>query len=110
MAENTVSAAPIVSEFAGEADMIELIEMFVDGLPAQVQAMLDAVRKNDIAAIAVVAHQLKGAGGGYGYPALTDVAKSLEFSAKAASDVAAIKSNLDAVVAMCDRVKAGLKQ
>jgi len=109
MASNELSAAPIVSEYASDPDMLELIEMFVTELPTRIDAILDACQKNDLATVATVAHQIKGAGGGYGYPMLTDVAKALEMGAKAAKDAAAVKEQVDALVAMCKGVQAGFK-
>ena len=43
----------------------------------------------DFEALQRLAHQLKGAGGSYGYPALTDPAKALEETAKARDHEAA---------------------
>jgi HPt (histidine-containing phosphotransfer) domain-containing protein len=104
------SHAPIVSEFASDPEMVELVEMFVDGLPAQLEMIRDAWMKNDLAAVATAAHQLKGAAGGYGYPTLTDAARSLELSARAASDLAGIRDRIDALAAMCDGIQAGLRR
>lgn len=104
------SHAPIVSEFASDPDMIELVEMFVDGLPAQLEIIRDAWTKNDLAAVVTAAHQLKGAAGGYGYPMLTDAARSLELSARAASDLAGIRDRIEQVAALCNGIQAGLRR
>ncbi len=88
--ESSPEAAPsqrssdesIRSEFADDPDMTEVIEEFVARLPATMAAMTEAMANNYHEELQRLAHQLKGAGGGYGYPLLTDKASALEDAAK----------------------------
>jgi len=73
----------IRSQFADDPDMTEVIDVFVARLPANIAAMSEALGNNCFDELRRLAHQLKGAGGGYGYPSLTDQALSLERAAKA---------------------------
>ncbi|MEK6644319.1 MAG: Hpt domain-containing protein [Planctomycetota bacterium] len=93
----------LTSELAGDSEMLELIEMFVDELPARVQALQDAVKENDLAALATLAHQLKGSAGGYGFPWITEAAKALENSTKQAADLSAIQTQLETLTDLCNR-------
>lgn len=73
----------IESEFGDDSDLSDLIDQFVSGLPEKTQNMQEAMANCDFQTLQRLAHQLKGAGGGYGYPQLTDLAKTLENAAQA---------------------------
>ena len=77
------------SEFADDPEMMELIETFVEKLPEKVQLMRAALTHRQLGELQRLAHQLKGAGGSYGYPALTDVAKRIEDAARAGDEESA---------------------
>ena len=98
--ESPVVAAPVASdnggnsetlrsEFAEDPEMAEAIERFQSRLPSQLKMMDEALRHNDYEQLRRLAHQLKGAAGGYGYPSLTDVARTLEVAAETADTEAA---------------------
>ena len=70
---------PILSELMQEDPSYEgLVADFVGRLADRVTQLEGAIRAADFEAIRVTAHQLKGSGGGYGYPIITDVAAKLE--------------------------------
>ncbi|MCP3687769.1 MAG: response regulator, partial [Gammaproteobacteria bacterium] len=73
----------IYSEYADEADLVELIDAFVAGLEDDVKAMRKVLNNFDYDGLRRLAHQMKGAGGSYGYQVLTEAAKVLEEKAKA---------------------------
>jgi signal transduction histidine kinase/DNA-binding NarL/FixJ family response regulator len=98
---------PIASEFAADADLADIIQEFVAGLPAQVQAMHDALASGAPAELRRLAHCLKGAGGSYGYPCLTEEARRLEAAAGAGDNAAACEI-LDRLCSVCDRVTQGV--
>ncbi len=74
----------ITSEYADDSDLAEVIDEFIAGLGDQVVAMRQALANGHFEEFRRLSHQLKGAGGSYGFPCLTDVAKKLEELAKAA--------------------------
>ena len=65
-----------------------------------------ALANNHYQRLQRLAHQLKGAGGGYGYPSLTEAAKILEDTAKA-KDVEAANLALNELNASCRAVISG---
>ncbi len=76
-------AGPIPSEMVKEdPSFAELAAQFVEGLQERLQNMDHAIRAADFERLRVAAHQLKGSGGGYGYPILTERAGDLEKHAK----------------------------
>ena len=81
--EVTSDATVIRSAFADDEDLAEIIDTFVSGLSAKVQAMHDALSASAFEVLRGLAHQMKGAGGSYGYAVLTDKARALENAAKA---------------------------
>jgi hypothetical protein len=71
---------PITSEFAGDPDMAILIAEFVASLPGRAHAILDHINQGAIEQARTMAHQLKGAGGGYGFPQVTDAARAVDLA------------------------------
>lgn len=72
------SAAPIRSLFAGDADMADLVSAFVAEMPGRVTALEGLWREQALEDLRRAAHQLKGSGGGYGFPVLSAAAAELE--------------------------------
>ena len=56
------------SEFSEEPSVKKLLEKFVDRLPEGVNTMACLIQQHDLAGLRQALHQLKGAGGGYGFP------------------------------------------
>ncbi len=70
---------PIYSDLAqSDPAFSEIVELFVDGLTQRLDAMLDALQANDMDRLRRLVHQLKGSGGGHGYPTLSQNASALE--------------------------------
>ncbi len=72
----------IVSELIDDPDLGDIIGDFVDGLSGRLEEMRQSSANNDHERLQRLSHQLKGAGGSYGYPMLTDAARTLEDAAK----------------------------
>ena len=90
----------IHSDFADDPDLPELIDKFAAGLPGQVEQMRADLANGCFQELRRLAHQLKGAGGSYGYPTLTDAAKCLEDAAEAPDTedaILAMKNLIDLV-------------
>jgi PAS domain S-box-containing protein len=58
----------------------KLVEKFLSRLDDRVKGIRSAIEANDRAQLKTLAHQLKGAAGGYGYPRISEAAKALEHS------------------------------
>ncbi len=79
----------LASDFAGEPDMAEIIDEFISGLSPRLDQMRAALDEARFEELAGAAHRLRGAGGGYGYPAVTSVAAELEAAAGTGDPAAA---------------------
>lgn len=94
----------LVSEFADDPDMLELIQMFIDEIPQRVSAIEQALESNDMELLTRLAHQLKGAAGGYGFPAVSDASKILEKAAKEKQTVDALDKMVRDLAGICQKV------
>ena len=88
--ERAQTGVTIDSEFASDPELAEVLDQFVAGLTSPLAAMRNAFENDHMSEVIRLAHQLKGAGGSYGYPMLSDLAKVIESAAKA-SDLEAVK-------------------
>jgi len=71
------------SEWEDDPELTGILNDFVESLPARLAEMREALADNCYDEVRRIAHQLKGAGGGYGYPGLTEAARGLENAAQA---------------------------
>ena len=91
-----------------EPDMIDIVSRFVSDMPNYCQDLHRCHEMNDWNGLARVAHQLKGLGGGYGYPRITDLAIAIEDAANAYNE----RETSRLVDEMCNyskRIQAGIK-
>jgi HPt (histidine-containing phosphotransfer) domain-containing protein len=82
---------PIRSVFEGDPDMLEIIREFALELPGRAEELEATLARGDRSRLQTLAHQLKGAGGGYGFQAITDTAALLEQALKQAMAEGTIK-------------------
>jgi HPt (histidine-containing phosphotransfer) domain-containing protein len=69
---------PLLSEFAGDPDMGELVTLFVSEMPGRLSALQAAWTTGHVQSLVRMAHQLKGSSPGYGFPAIGQAAATLE--------------------------------
>lgn len=62
-----------------EPDLIDLIDKFMARLPVMRDAINKSHKDNNEDELAGLIHQMKGVGGGYGYPMLTELCSNIEF-------------------------------
>ena len=65
-----------------DPDIADLIPGFLENRRKDVTAMRAALAQNDYETIRILGHSMKGAGGGYGFDAITDMGAVLEEAAK----------------------------
>ena len=97
--------APMVSEFAGDPEMHELVEFFVSALPERIEAIRGALGEQRFRDLQRLAHQMKGAAGGYGFPAIGAAAGALEGTLKQHQEppLEQVRAEVDELVALCNR-------
>ncbi len=100
------SSEPLRSAFADDPEMAELIADFLQEIPGRLEAIEEAIGQGDHERVAAIAHQLKGAGGGYGFPPISDAAAALERAARAEADHERVRANASALIEVCRRAAA----
>ncbi len=99
---------PLRSQLANDPDMQELIGLFIEELPERLRAIESALAERRANDLRRVAHQLRGACGGYGFPVLSLAAGKVEDAVRALptpeADLAEVKAGVDELVDLCRRV------
>jgi PAS domain S-box-containing protein len=96
----------MVSLFSDDPEMAMILGEFVGRLNGQIVAMRQAYADDRQEELQRLAHRLKGAGGSYGYPLLSDASKKLEDAVKTRNDSIA-KEAIDAIATMCQAIQRG---
>jgi CheY-like chemotaxis protein len=98
-----LAAPPIFSAFSDDADMAGIVAEFVAALPQRLSAIRDGFEQGALETTWRLAHQLKGAAGGYGFPAITDAAAAVERALAMKSSSAVVLREIDALASLCQR-------
>lgn len=100
---------PLVSELLTDApDFFDLVAAFVDKLPGLIQELRALHDERDWDTMRDRIHDLKGLGGGYGYPHITEVATSIE-TGLLDRQYDQIVDQLDQLGQLLSRMKLGLE-
>ncbi len=94
---------PIRSIYEDDPDMMEIVVEFVGELPQRVADLECYYEAGETSQLQTLAHQLKGAGGGYGFPQITEAAASLEQALKEGVDEGTRKDRFDR---LCETLRA----
>ena len=94
------------SAYAADPDMEGIVRQFVGELPARITAMEDAFATGRLDQLRVLAHQMKGAAGGYGFPQLGELAALVDQGVKEGCDHNVMRSRLGMISALAARVRA----
>ncbi len=88
-----------------DPEFAELIEYFRGELPDRVRSLEDCAAQRDLDGLQRLAHQLKGAAPGFGFPSVGRAARELEerlrFPAGEERSIDQIRGELDALIALC---------
>ena len=87
-----------------DPDLADLIPGFLENRRKDITAMQEALARDDFETVRVLGHSMKGAGGGYGFDAITDIGAALEEAAKDNHHEKALRGVSD-LAAYLDRVE-----
>jgi len=96
----------IISQYVDDPDIMPILGGYVERLGNQVDEMRAALGDARFEDLHRLAHRMKGSGGNYGYPMLTDAAKNLEDAAKA-QDLRSAGEALHKVALLCQAIEKG---
>ena len=105
-----VDASPILSDLLEEEPgMASLIKSFIEQLPDMVSSLKSALKSGDDELFKKTAHNLKGMGGGFGFPQISDLGGRIEFEF-AKEDAAAITKSIEEVESLLARIQYGIAE
>ncbi len=87
-----------------DADIQDLVPGFLANRHRDMTRIADALAAGDFDAIRLIGHSMKGAGGGYGFDAITDIGARIE-QAGIARDATAIESAKKDLASYLQRVE-----
>jgi HPt (histidine-containing phosphotransfer) domain-containing protein len=64
------------------AAVAELVPGYLERREAEIQVLGNALAAGDLPVIQRIAHNMKGTGGGYGFPEITEIGRAMEAAAK----------------------------
>ncbi|MFA9476969.1 ATP-binding protein [Phycisphaerales bacterium AB-hyl4] len=101
------AVVPLLSSFTSDPDMGELLEQFVGELPDRIYHIQKAQHEHNLSQLITLAHQLKGAAGGYGFGPIGDVAREIEQQARQGDELEQITETIQMLKQLCERAMAG---
>ena len=104
------STQPVYSTLGADPDLGELVEMFASEMPDRIDNLLRLYNGVDREEFRRAVHQIKGAAGSYGFHAITPHAARLELSLKTEQPEAQIQQELNDLLDLCRRVRAGVPE
>jgi len=100
--------SPQVIEIEIPPGLEDLVPGYLAARLKELPEMVALLSASDFARIAILAHDIKGTGGSYGFPALTQIGLTLERSAKE-MDAAAVRTQLAELTDYLGRVQLSAK-
>ena len=95
---------PVRSTYASDEDMKDALNEFVAELPAKVEGLMALLREQNLDGLRRAVHQLKGAGGGYGFADITSLAAAAEQRIKASDPLDDIASTVHTLAEFIRRI------
>lgn len=104
-----VQIDPIYSTLTVEdADFKTLVAQYVNRLPEVVDEIVVAVEQQQWEKVRFLAHKLRGSGGGYGFPQLTEIASKLSYQVNN-ENFWELNQLVDELKTLCRRIVAGIE-
>src|SRR5205085_1318672 len=99
------TGSKLKSEFADDADMRAVLAEFIADLPGQVSRIAGLVEEGNVEELRRMVHRLKGAGGGYGFPRITQAAGAAEQRVKECETVEEVGREVEALIELVRSVE-----
>ena len=97
---------PIFSDLKHDTDMRPLIIEFTRGLASHIDELRDANAHNNYTTLEYISHRLKGAGDGYGFPAISERARELlESLNEDTAEIETIRQKASELISTLNRIK-----
>ncbi len=100
----------LFSDLSRDPDLVDLVALFVGELPERVRTLEELLASRDWQGLRRAAHQIKGAAGSYGFPAISAVAAALESAAGQPAPEDEIRVCFEELTTLCLRARAGVPE
>jgi HPt (histidine-containing phosphotransfer) domain-containing protein len=107
MVQKSTYSECIFSSLGADADLRDIVELFVDEMPARVAVLLDRLNTGDWEGLRQAAHQLKGAAGSYGFGPISPSAGRVESAIRNGEPEERIRQTVLDLVDLCGRARCG---
>ena len=97
----------LYSSFGGDPDFAPLVDWFVQELPSRIATLEQKLAAADWDGLKQAAHQLKGAGGSYGFAPITPAAGRLEAAIATHEPEERIRAAVEELAGICRCARAG---
>ncbi len=95
----------VCSSYANMPELRQILGEFIDELPERVAKMKEQLGQNDLPSLRRAVHQLRGAGGGYGFDLITELASRAEETIDEGKAIEEIATRVDDLIALIRRVQ-----
>jgi HPt (histidine-containing phosphotransfer) domain-containing protein len=107
MTQLAPSEDAVYSTLGRDPDLGSVVTCFVQALPSRIAGILEKASVADWGSLRIMAHQLKGAGGSYGFASISPAAARIEDAIVGQQPEEAILTAVDDLADLCRRVRAG---
>ena len=108
MDRSTSSGEFVYSRLAGDQDLREIVDLFVEEMPERIAALIDHLHAEDWEGLRRTAHRLKGAAGSYGFDLISPAAGRVESAIRDGEPEERIHAIVAELVDLCNRTRRGL--
>ena len=98
----------LYSVYGDDEDLSEMVDIFVEEIPQRVSTLRAYWDGEDLDGLKRTAHQLKGAGGSYGFSTLSQFAAQVEYAVRDSESRDAIAAKLNSLLEVCQRLRTGV--
>lgn len=102
--------APILPDYAADPTLLPLIRDYVAELPSRIAELRQALEAGMLDRVSSLAHQLRGIGGSYGYPALTESGGLIEDAIREGQPIELIAELVAELEDLLPRILVGIRQ
>ena len=100
---------PLVSTFHNDPAMVDMIDAYVQGLPAKVRAVEEAMIKKDVKRVESVTRAMKAEGTSFGFGAISELAAKIENALIDGAPIADVQREVSVLVRLCLHVRSSAK-
>ncbi|MEM7229074.1 MAG: response regulator, partial [Planctomycetota bacterium] len=96
---------PLASALHAEPEMIEFLRSFGNQLEETIHTISSAMTTNDLTLLSKTVRQLKGNAGQYGYPMISDLARTVESELAGGTAITELGNQIDELRLLCRRAQ-----